>query len=205
MLAPAFAQYLDGGGEIPEQVRRAFRENGLDLSRYAVVSTIDPDNKWLIRDSERSWIFSVRRGETGLGVYWEYDPRDDPWYRAAVGRDLHGGVAWTKYRNWNGAQFLFELKPGSESQITDKVSPALARAFADRQITLKKNSPVSIEHASKWRLRDKKGNQYEIRNENGKLRVYDVDILTASRAVLDPQGPLAGVIGLDFNMHSFGR
>jgi len=201
-LKPEFAQYLNEGGEIPEQMRRAFRENDVVLSRYAVVSTIDPDNQWLIRDSEHNWIFSVRRSETGLGVYWEYDPRDDPWYRDAVGRD---GVAWTKYSNWSGARFLFELKPGSEGQITDKVSPSLARAFADRQITLTENSRVSIGNAGNWQLQDKDGNHYEIRNQNGKLRVYDVDVLTASRAVLDSQGHLAGVVGLDFNMHSFGR
>ncbi len=136
-LAPEFAQYLNQAGEIPEQVWREFSEAGLALSRHATVSTTDPGAKWLIRDSEKNWIFSVLRGKTGLGVYWEYDPRGDPWYLNAVGRD---SVVWTKYATWSGAQFLFELKPGPESQITDKVSPSLARAFADMQIIVKENS-----------------------------------------------------------------
>src|SRR5208337_4994204 len=93
-LERAFAQDLNGGGEIPEQMRRAFSQSGVDLSRHTVVSTTDPGNEWLIRDDDHNRIFSVRRGKTGLGVSWEYDPRDAPWYLDAVGRD---GVVWTKY------------------------------------------------------------------------------------------------------------
>jgi sigma-B regulation protein RsbU (phosphoserine phosphatase) len=200
-LAPDFARYLNQGGEISEQVWRAFSEDGVDLSRQAAVSTTDLGNNWLIRDSEKNWIFSVLRGTTGLGVYWEYDPRSDRWYLNAVGRD---NVAWTKYSNWSGAQFLFELKLGSESEITAKVSPNLARAFENRQITLIENGAISNEQAGKWRLHDKVGNRYEIRNEHGKLRVYNIDVLTCSRAVMDPEGRLAGVIGLDIGMHSIG-
>jgi sigma-B regulation protein RsbU (phosphoserine phosphatase) len=201
-LEPAFEQYLNARGEIPEQLWRAFTENGVALSRYAVVSTTEPGNEWVIRDGESNWIFSVRQGKTGLGVYWEYDPRNDPWYLNAVGRD---SVAWTKYVNWSGAQFLFGLKPGIESEITDKVSPSLARAFENSQITLIENSPVSIEQDGKWRLQDENGNGYEIRRENGKLHVYSIDMLSCSRAVLDPEGRLAGVVGLDIGMHSIGR
>jgi|SRR5271165_6448837 len=201
-LEPAFAQYLNGGGKIPEQLWVAFTENGVALSRHAVVSTTEPGNEWVIRDGESNWIFSVRQGKNGLGVYWEYDPRNDPWYLNAAGQD---SVAWTKYANWSAAQFLFALKPGIESQITNKVSPSLARAFENRQITLIENSPVSIEQAGKWRLQDKNGNHYEVRTENGKLRVYSIDILTCSRAVPDPEGRLAGVVGLDIGMHSIGR
>jgi serine phosphatase RsbU (regulator of sigma subunit) len=201
-LEPAFVQYLNAAGEIPEQLLVAFRENGVALSRHAVVSTTEPGDKWVIRDGKSNWIFSVRQGKTGLGVYWEYDPRDDPWYLNAVGRD---SVAWTKYANWSGAQFLFELKPGIENQITDKVSPSLARAFENRQITLVENSAISIEQGGKWRLEDKNGNRYEVRREHGRLRVYSIDILTCSRGVLDPEGRLAGVVGLDIGMHSIGR
>jgi serine phosphatase RsbU (regulator of sigma subunit) len=193
-LEPAFAQDLNRGGPITEQVRGGFSENGVDLSQHTVVSTTDPGNEWLIRDDDRNRTFSVRRGKTGVGVYWEYDPRDAPWYLNAVGRD---SVVWTKHVNWSGARFLFGLEPKIESQITDKVSPRLARAFADMQITLIENSPVAIEQGGKWRLRDKNGNRYEIRKENGKLRVYYADMLTASHAVLDPEGRLAGVVGLN--------
>ena len=41
--------------------------------------------------------------------------------------------------------------------------------------------------------------------EDGKLHVYSIDMLSASRAVLDPEGRLAGVIGLDIGMHSIAR
>jgi serine phosphatase RsbU (regulator of sigma subunit)/HAMP domain-containing protein len=201
-LEPALAQDLNGGGEVAEQVWRAFRENGVALSRHTVVSTTEPGNEWVIRDSESNWIFSVRRCKTGLGVYWEYDPRNDPWYLNAVSRD---SAVWTKYANWSGARFLFGLKPGIESQITDKVSSSLAREFADRQLTVIENGTVSIEQGGKWRLQDKNGNHYEIRRENGKLHVYSIDMLTCSRAVLDPEGRLAGVVGLDIGMHSIGR
>ena len=193
-LEPTFAQDLNRGGEIPEQMRRAFSQNGVDLSPHALVSSTDPGNEWLIRDDGHNRIFFVRRGETSLGVYWKYDPRDAPWYIGAVGRD---GVAWTKYVNWGRARFVFELKPGIEGQITNKVSPSLALAFADTQITLVQNSPVEIEQGDKWRLQDKNGNHYEIRRENGKLRVYNADMLIASHAVQDLEGRLAGVVGLN--------
>ncbi len=198
-LEPAFVEDLNRGGEIPEPIRGAFSQNGVGLSPDAVVSTTDPGNAWLIRDDGHSRIFSVRRGEAGLGVYWVYDPRDAPWYLNAVGRE---GVAWTKDVNWRRARFLFELIPGFEDQLTDKVSPSLARAFADRQITLIQESPVAIEQGDKWRLQDNNGNHYEIRRESGKLRVYNADMLIASHAVLDPEGHLAGVVGLNIRRFS---
>ena len=49
------------------------------------------------------------------------------------------------------------------------------------------------------------GNNYEIIEINSRLNVYDLDILTCSRAVLDPEGRLAGVVGLDINMESIRR
>ena len=52
-LDRSLAQELNRGGEIPEPLRRAFRQNGMDLSRHAVVSTTDPGNNWVIRDDER--------------------------------------------------------------------------------------------------------------------------------------------------------
>ncbi len=69
---PTFAQYLNAEGEIPEPLWVAFRENGLVLSRHAVVSTTEPGNRWLIRDDEKNWLFSeplakfIERGEFSL-------------------------------------------------------------------------------------------------------------------------------------------
>ena len=99
---------------------QAFSEDGLALSRHSVVSRTDPGNKWLIRDSEKNWLFSVQPGKTGLDVRWEYDPRNDPWYLDAVGRD---SVTWTKYANWSGAQSVFELKAGIEKSDNQQGFP----------------------------------------------------------------------------------
>ena len=49
-------------------------------------------------------------------------------------------------------------------------------------------------------LQDENGNHYEIRKENDALNVYRIDILTCSQAVFDPEGRLAGVVGLDVSM-----
>ena len=102
-LEPAFAQQLNEGGEISGRLWQAFSENGLALSRHAMVSPIEPGSRWVIRDDEDSRIFSVRQGKTGLDVYSGYDPRIRPWYRAAVGRD---SVSWTKFANCSGKEQL---------------------------------------------------------------------------------------------------
>ncbi len=196
-LEPAFAQLLNKGGEISGQLWQAFSENGLALSRHAMVSPIEPGGRWVIPDDNSDRIFSVRQGKTGLDVYSGYDPRIRPWYRDAVGRD---SASWTKYANWSGGELLFALDTKLESQIGDKVSPSLASAFGSRQLILSVNSPISIERGGSWILQDENGNHYEIRKENDKLNVYGIDILTCSQAVYDPEGRLAGVVGLDIGM-----
>ena len=208
-IEPAFAQHLNEGGEVSAQLWQAFSDKGLALSRQAMVSPIEPGRRWVIRDDESDRVFSVRQDKTGLDVYSGYDPRLRPWYRAAVGRD---SVSWTKFANWSGADYLlngadlvFALDAKLESQIGDKVSPSLARAFEDSQIVLKKNSPISVAGDGKWQLQDANGSDYQISKEHGKLNVYSIDDLTCSRAVLDPEGRLAGVVGLSVNMASFRR
>lgn len=198
----AFEQYLSAGGEVPEPLWQEFRENGVVLSRRAVVSTAEPGSKWLIKDVETERVFSVQRGKTGLNIYWEYDPRIRPWYLNAAGGD---DVVWTKYPNWSRGEYLFSLEAGLEPQMADKVSPGLARAFAQRQVSLVEDSPVSIAEADHWRLQDKNGKHYAIRKEDGRLNVYSIDILTCSRAVLDSDGRLVGVVGLDISMNSISR
>jgi sigma-B regulation protein RsbU (phosphoserine phosphatase) len=195
-LDPAPADPSDEGGEIPAPLWQAFKQNGLALSPHAVVTTIDPGNQWVLSDDEREQVFSLRREKTGLAIYSAYDPRTRPWYRSAIGRD---GVVWKKYPNWGGGKYAFALE---ESQIGDKVSPSLAQEFARRAISLVANSQISLGKDGKWSIQDKDGNDYEIREVNGKLNVYDVDIVTCSRAVLDPEGRLWGVVGLDMGMES---
>lgn len=198
-LDPALAETLSAAGEVSGPVRRAFSEEGLTLSPRAMISTTAPGSEWQIRNDDDNRIFSVRRGKTGLEVYLKYDPRATPWYRNAAGQR---GVVWTKYADWSAPRFMFRLNPAIATQITGKVSPTLAQAFANRQITLVENSPVRIERNGTWRLRDKNGNDYEIRRENGQLGVYIADTLTVSQAVLDPEGHLAGVAGLDVGTFS---
>ncbi|HEY3835600.1 MAG TPA: SpoIIE family protein phosphatase, partial [Bryobacteraceae bacterium] len=205
-LDRSLAQALHQGGEIPEPLWGALRENGITLSRHAMVSTTEPGNIWVIQDGENSRTFSVRQGKTGLDVRNEYDPIVDPWYLNAVGRQ---GVVWTKYANWDllgtGGKFVFVIGKDFDGQLTDKVSPRLASAFRSRQITLSVNSPISVERGGRWILHDENGNHFEIRKENDKLNVYGIDVLTCSQAVFDPEGRLAGVVGLDIGMHSIGR
>ena len=86
-LEPAFAQQLNEGGEISGRLWQAFSENGLALSRHAMVSPIEPGSRWVMRDDKNFRVFSVRQGKTGLDVYSGYDPRIRPWYRDAVGGD----------------------------------------------------------------------------------------------------------------------
>ena len=200
-LDRSLAQGLHQGGEIPEPLWGALRENGITLSRHAMVSTTEPSNIWVIQDGENSRTFSVRQGKTGLDVRNEYDPIVDPWYLNAVGRQ---GVVWTKYANWDllgtGGKFVFVIGKDFDGQLTDKVSPRLASAFRSRQITLSVNSPISVERGGRWILHDENGNHFEIRKENDKLNVYGIDVLTCSQAVFDPEGRLAGVVGLDVSM-----
>jgi sigma-B regulation protein RsbU (phosphoserine phosphatase) len=194
-LYPAPEQ-LSVEDKVPGQLRQAFKRYGVTLSAQAVVKTIVAENQWVISDEESGNVFSLRREKSGLAVYSAYDPRTRPWYRRAIGRV---GVAWTKYPNWGGGRDLFSLK---ENQIGDKVSTGMAQEFAERGIYLIENAPISIGNDGRWSLQDRNGNNYELRETKGKLNVYDVDIVTCSRAVLDREGRLAGVVGLDMSMES---
>jgi phosphoserine phosphatase RsbU/P len=85
------------------------------------------------------------------------------------------------------------------------VTPALARAFADKQVALTSNSPITISPKGHWRLQDKNGKNFEIREENGQLQVYGIDILTGAKAVRTPEGELAGVVGMDIGMNTISK
>jgi sigma-B regulation protein RsbU (phosphoserine phosphatase) len=198
-LDPALAPPPNEEGEIPAPLWQAFKQNGLALPPHVVMKTIDPDNQWAVSDDEGEKVISLRREKTGLAVYSAYDPRIRPWYRSAIGRD---GVAWTIYRDFGGGKFLFSLAKELEGQIGNHVSADLAREFAQKKISLVQNGEILMRDGDKWTLQDRDGNNYEIRAVNGQLNVYDLDLLTCSRAVLDPQGRVAGVVGLDVNMDS---
>jgi len=199
-LDPALQPPSNEGATIPAPLSKAFNQNGVALSPHATVTTIDSDNQWVVSDIEREQVFSLRRDKTGLAVYLAYDPRIRPWYRSAIGRD---DVVWTKYPQWAAGKYVFSLGKELRSQIGDKVSPSLTQEFARQQISLIANSQISsIGDEGRWSLQDRNRNNYEIREVNGQLNIYDVDVLTCSRAVLDPEGRLWGVVGLNISMES---
>jgi phosphoserine phosphatase RsbU/P len=201
-LDEALAQAPNEGDTIPAPLWQAFNQHGVAISAHAMVIAIDPDNQWEISDDESGKVFSLRREKTGFAVYTAYDPRTRPWYRNAIRQD---GVVWTRYAGWGRGKYVFSLGKELESEIGDKVSPSLVQEFARQKISLVVNSPISIGDNNTWTLRDRNGNDYTIRAVDGELNVYDLDILTCSQAVLDPEGHLAGVIGLDISMDSIRR
>jgi serine phosphatase RsbU (regulator of sigma subunit) len=202
-LDATFEPQADFRGGISVALREKFRQEGITLSPNTAISPVQPGKKWVIRDDVSRQIFSLRRNEAGLEVFWEYDPRIRPWYaNASNSRE----VTWTKYPNWSLGERLFSLTREPSYQLADgKVPPALARAFADKQIVLTANSPITVSPKGHWRLQDKNGKNFEIRNENGQLQVYGIDILTGARAVRTPEGDLAGVVGMDIGMNTISK
>jgi serine phosphatase RsbU (regulator of sigma subunit)/HAMP domain-containing protein len=201
-LDAAFAAQLNQGGMIGTPLWEAFRQQGAGLSRQSRVSTQAPDRMWLIQDLETERIFSVRRTANGLDVYWEFDPRIRLWYRAAASQT---SVVWSKYADWSRGEHLFTLDAEPALAIGDRVTAALARAFARRHVALSEGSPLTRDKRGNWRVQDRNGKNYEIRDQEGGLNVYGIDILTCSRAVRTPQGTLAGVVGLDISMAAISR
>ena len=198
-ISTAFAAQLNKGDGISAALWEVFRQNRVTVSRQSRVSSLAP-GKWLIRDLESERVFSVRRAASGLDVYREYDPRIRFWYHRAAKRE---GVTWTKYADWNSpGQHLFSLDAGHAIETDGKVTPGLVRAFANRHILLGDASTITLQMKGRWRLQDTNGKNFEIREEQGLLNVYSIDILTSTLAVRTAEGKLAGVIGLDVPMHT---
>lgn len=194
-LDSSLAQGLNKPGEITEPLWRALTASGVALSRRATVSTTEPSKNWIIQDDESNRIFSVRQSDIGLVVKEEYDPTVRPWYRSAVGRKT---VVWAKYPDWDlvrtGGRPMFAIGKDFKEPITRRVTPALASEFRSQQVALSVNSPIAIEEHSRWILQDENGNNYEIRKNNDTLNVYQIDVLTCSKVVFDPEGNIAGVV-----------
>lgn len=139
---------------------------------------------------------------TDFDIHAGYVPSARPWYIDAVGRN---GVAWTKYANsWRG-KLLLALDPVVVGKIGTAVSPALARAFAGKQIGLVQASPILEVRPGEWQLQDRNGKHYVLLTSRGWINVYGVDILTCSLAVTAPDGRLQGVVGLDISMEAISH
>ncbi len=136
------------------------------------------------------------------GVADGYDPRQRPWYIDALGRK---GVVWSKYANWSRGERLFALDPVAVGKIDTKVSAALVRALANKQIGVAEGSPIAAVGSDEWQLQDRNGKNYVLRSEAGVLNVYSVDILTCSLAVTAPDGRPVGVVGLDISMEAISQ
>jgi sigma-B regulation protein RsbU (phosphoserine phosphatase) len=201
-LNPALMQPSNEGENFPTPLRQAFEQNGVALSPHAMLTTIDPRDHWVVSDDENEKVFALRRVRSGIAAYSIHDPKTRSWYRNAIGRD---SVVWTKYPNLGRGVYLFSLGNELKGQIGEKVSPSLTQEFARHRITLVANSPISIDKGGSWSLQDRGGNNYQIIEINGQLNVYNQDMVTCSRAVLDPEGRLAGVVGLDLNVETIRR
>ena len=197
-LDSAFATQLQDGSNISAELWELFRQNRITLSRQSRISALAP-GKWLIKDVGTERIFSVRRSSRGLDVYREYDPRIRSWYLNAEKR---AGVTWTKYADWNSpGQRLFSLDARQVLETVGRVSPSLVQAFASRHIAVSNASMITLQMKGKWRLQDTNGKNFEIREEDGVLNVYSIDILTCTLAVQNAQGKFAGAVGLDVPMN----
>ncbi|MGH9888762.1 MAG: HAMP domain-containing protein, partial [bacterium] len=188
-------------GVFSDELRAAFRQHGVALSRETRVSTATPQSMWLIRDASTNQAFTARRAGDSLEMHWEFDPRVRDWYLEAAKR---GQAVWTKYASWGGGKLLFSLGDAGSHGLGDRVTSATVEAFARERVLLREGTPIAQELDGSWKLQDRNGKNYQIWNEHGVLTVYATDILTCSRAVLAPNGLVAGVVGLDINMTALG-
>ncbi len=197
-LNTTFATQLQKDGNISAKLWETFRQNRITLSRQSRISALAP-GRWLIKDVEPERIFSVRRTARGLDVYREYDPRIRSWYLNAAKR---AGVIWTKYADWNSpGERLFSLDARQVLETAGRVPPGLVQVFASHHIVVSNASTITLQMKGKWRLQDTNGKNFEIREEDGVLNVYSIDILTCTLAVQNAQGKFAGVVGLDVPMN----
>ena len=90
---------------------------------------------------------------------------------------------------------------GQVLEMVGRVSPSLVQAFASHHIVVSNASTITLQMKGKWRLQDTNGKNFEIREEDGVLNVYSIDILTCTLAVQNAQGKFAGAVGLDVPMN----
>jgi sigma-B regulation protein RsbU (phosphoserine phosphatase) len=202
-------------GVLSAPLQARFGEFGVEFKSPPTVTTLFPGERWLIKGGAEDRLFTLRRTDGRLEAYKDYDPRTRRWYGEAVRQDR---TVWSKYPNWDFGELLFSLPRdthemrrmldaleqigrSSDNKITIKMSDI----FKVRQILLAEGSSINLSKVGHWRLFDKNKKSLEIRQEDGGLNVYGLDILTCARPFRDSQGRLAGVAAIDIRMSAISK
>ena len=132
-------------------LKDAFDTNKIELSADLEISTEQKNKRWLIKDAKGKQTYSITNGNEKLIVYQQSKPEI--------------------------LTFLFEVGLASQTPLTTgKLSPELIQGFEKLKIPLSRPVQVSAgEDGVSWNLKDQ-SLEYNIRNENDRLKVYlDLD------------------------------
>lgn len=132
-------------------LRDAFEKNNLPLSTDLEISTVQTNKRWLITDRERRQTYRIENSTEKLNVYQQSKPEI--------------------------LTFLFQVGLTSQDALAEgKFSQELRREFEALKIPLSRRAQLSAgEDGVGWHIKDRPM-AYNIRNENGRLKVYlDLD------------------------------
>lgn len=128
-------------------LKDAFDTNKIELSADLEISTEQKNKRWFIKDEKRKQTYSITNGNEKLIVYQQSKPEI--------------------------LTFLFEVGLASQTPLAaGKLSPELIQGFEKLKIPLSRRVQVSAgEDDVSWHLKDQ-SLEYNIRNENDRLKVY---------------------------------
>ncbi len=132
-------------------LKDTFDTNKIELSADLEISTEQKNKRWFIKDAKRKQTYSITNGNEKLIVYQQSKPEI--------------------------LTFLFEVGLASQTPLAaGKLSPELIQEFEKLKIPLSRRVQVSTgEDGVSWNLKDQ-SLEYNIRNENDRLKVYlDLD------------------------------
>ena len=128
-------------------LKDAFDTNKIELSADLEISTEQKNKRWFIKDAKGKQTYSITNGNEKLIVYQQSKPEI--------------------------LTFLFEVGLASQTPLAaGKLSPELIQEFEKLKIPLSRRVQVSAgEDGVSWNLKDQ-SLEYNIRNENDRLKVY---------------------------------
>lgn len=128
-------------------LKDAFDKNNLPLSADLEISTVQANRRWLITDRERRQTYRIENSTEKLNVYQQSKPEI--------------------------LTFLFQVGLASRDALAEgKFSQELRREFEALKIPLSRRAQLSAgEDGVGWEIKDG-SMEYNIRNENGRLKVY---------------------------------
>ena len=128
-------------------LKDAFEKNNLPLPTDLEISTIQVNRRWLITDKERQQTYRIENGTEKLNVYQQSKPEI--------------------------LTFLFQVGLASQTALAEgKLTQELTREFEALKIPLSRKAQVSTgEDGVSWHIKDGLM-EYNIRNENDRLKVY---------------------------------